>query len=356
MAQKQQTNNESPGAGGTDNLPAAGEFVPYNPYGGNGDAVGGNGSGAASAASTYQYATSVKPQVSYGAAASDFRPLNISEMLDRSFALYRSNFTIFLSILGIAYVPYMVLDVLFKVLFLSTVNNDVARFQNAPLFGTYDYNAMISSLGHFYASLGLYVVALAVISVLLQVASAALIYAANERYHGREITIGSAYNYVSGRIGAMLGWIMLTYLLFLAAAIGLVFLIGVVAVPIIAPFFFVSLPALIIERTGPGQALQRSRELVGKGYWGMSIGLWLLTVLLIWLLTQGIGTVLTVLLGLLPGLNPTTMLAINLAFSGLLEFVLAPISIIAFTIFYLNLRVRIEAYDIEALATAAATR
>lgn len=354
MQQPEQQPNSGPlDTGATSNPPAAGDFAPYNPYAANGNvAAGSNG-----AAPVYAYASSVRPPVSYGVAASDLRPLNISEMLDRSFALYRSNFVSFLSILGVAYVPYLALDVIFNVWFLSVVNSDVASFQSASFFNTYEYDDLISRLGHFYASLGVYLVALALINVLLQVASAALIYAAYERYHGREVSVSEAYRYIGGRIGALLGWVALVYLLFIAAGIGLVFLIGVIALPVIAPFFFVSLPALIIERRGPAQALQRSRELVGKGYWGMSIGLWLLTVLLIWLLNQGIGTVLTLLLGQLLGPNSNTIVtALNLAFTGLLDFVLAPISIIAFTIFYLNLRIRIEAYDIEALATAATTR
>jgi hypothetical protein len=358
MEQRQQANSEPADVGAVNTVPAAGEFVPYNPYAApsNGSEPAERGNGAAPVAPTYAYATTIKPQVSYGAAASDFRPLNISEMLDRSFALYRSNFAAFLSILGVAYVPYLVLDVIFKVWWLRTVSSDVARFQSISPFSSYGYNDTISSLGHFYASLGVYIIILACINVLMQVAAAALIYAANERYHGREVTTGAAYRYVGGRIGALLGWVALVYLLFIAAGIGFVFLIGVIAVPIIAPFFFVSLPALIIERVGPRQALQRSRELIGKGYWGMSMGLWFVTVLLIWLLTQGVGTVLTLLLGQMPGLNPTAVLALDLAFTDLLDFVLAPISIIAFTIFYLNLRVRIEAYDIEALATAAMAR
>ncbi|PZS01445.1 MAG: hypothetical protein DLM69_04945 [Candidatus Chloroheliales bacterium] len=349
----QQPNSEAVEAGA---LPAASEFVPYNPYAAPGNPPAADGNGASPPAPAYRYATTVKPQVSYGAAASDFRPLNISEMLDRSFALYRRNFSAFLTILGVAYVPYLVLDVIFKVWWLRSVTSDIARFQSISPFSSYDYNDTISSLGHFYASLGVYIILLAGINVLMQVATAALIYAANERYHGRTITTGAAYRYVGGRISALLGWVALVYLLFIIAGIGFVFLIGIIAVPIIAPFFFISLPALIVERAGPGQALQRSRELVGKGYWGMSMGLWLATVLLIWLLTQGVGTVLTLLLSQLPGLNPTTVLALDLAFSGLLDFVLAPISIIAFTIFYLNLRVRIEAYDIEALAAATMAR
>ncbi len=349
----QQPNSGPPDVGAT-SIPSAGDFVPYNPYAASGSSVAAKSGNLA--APDYNYATSIKPQVSYGAAAGDLRPLNISEMLDRSFALYRSNFATFLAILGIAYVPYLALDVIFNVWFLSVVNGDVARFQSVSLFNTYATNDLISRLGHFYASLGVYLVALALINVFQQLASAALIYAAYERYHGREVSAGEAYRYIGGRIGAILGWVALVYLLFIAAGISLVFFIGVIAVPMLAPFFFVSLPALIIERVGPAQALQRSRALVGKGYWGMSIGLWLLTVLLIWLLTQGIGTVLTLLLGLLPTLNATSVLALNLAFSGLLDFGLAPISIIAFTIFYLNLRVRIEAYDIEALATAAIAR
>lgn len=376
----QQPNSSAAEQDAAATLPAASDFVPYNPYAANGSApaYAGNGNapaatppatpgngnapafsgngGPATAAPAYAYSMSVRPPVSYGAAASDFRPLNISEMLDRTFALYRSNFASFLTILGIAYIPYLVMDVVFKVWWLRTVTNDVSRFQStsfSPYTEYSQYNDLINSLAHFYTSLGLYILLLAIINVLLQVASAALVYAAYERYHGREVTVGQAYGYIGERLGALVGWIVLVYLLFLAGGICLAFLVGVLAVPIIAPFFFVSLQVLIIERRGPSQALSRSREMITKGYWGMSIGLWLLTIMLVWLLDQGIGTVLTLLLGLIPGLNATTLLALNLAFTGLLDFVLTPISIIAFTIFYLNLRIRLEAYDIEALAAAA---
>jgi hypothetical protein len=377
----QQPNSNAAEPGATPALLPANDFAPYNPYAASSNApaysgsggvpangasssvpgaISGNGGapafsgngGTAPAAGAYVYPMSARPPFSYGAAASDFRPLNISEMLDRTFALYRTNFAAFLSILGVAYIPYLIMDVIFKVWWLRTVTSDVTRFQGTSFSSYSQYNELIDSLAHFYTSLGLYILLLALINVLLQVASAALIYAAYERYHGREVTISEAYGYVAGRLGALAGWIVLVYLLFLVAGICLAFFVGVIVVPIMAPFFFVSLQVLIIERRGPTQALSRSRELVTKGYWGMSIGLWLLTILLVWLLDQGIGTVLTLLLGQLPALNATTLLALNLAFTGLLDFVLAPISIIAFTIFYLNLRIRLEAYDIEALATA----
>ncbi len=352
-----QTSDPAPSDEQAAALPAIPDFAPYDPY-----AANGNGAGAAAfapsdvaAPPSSGYVQSIRPQVSYGALTGELRPLNLGEILDRTFALYRNNFSFFLATLGIAYVPYIILNVVLRTWLLTSVTGDVAFFQTFTPSRRVQSNAeLLDSVAHVYASLGIYLLLLAAIGVLLQVASAALIYAANERYQGREVTTAQAYRYMAGRLPALLGWIVLVYLLLGAAMIGMfIVLIGLVAAVIFAPLWFVSLPALVLERLGPNQALARSRSLVGGGYWGMSIGLWILSFLLVWLLEQGIGSVAVVLLDLIPGMNQNAITALSLALDGLLEFVLAPISIVAFTLFYLSLRVRVEAYDIEAAAQAA---
>ncbi len=323
----------------SEGLPASPNFVPYNPY-----AVAAPPPAAVAAAVAQPLAQERAIPYNYGAAGGLLRPLLVSEILDRSFALYRRHASRFLAILGLAYVPYIIINTFLIQWFtswsLNTGLND-PQFTRSPEF--------INSLGRIYAGLGLYFGLSLLLGVLLQIATAALIKSAAESYLGQPLTLRETYRYTFGRLGSLLGWLALVSLALAAAGLGVLCLFaGPVAAFFLAPFYLVSLQVLVIERLGPLSALNRSRALIKNGAWGRSIGLWLLTILLSVLLNGGVRQLVNTLLQiLLPTLDLNLTTAIGTVVSGVTSFLLEPVSVIAFTLFYLDLRVRQEGLDFD---------
>lgn len=331
--------NEQPDqqAGG---LPGRPDFVPYNPY-----------------AAPTQQGVPLPPlpsppsppmqqaaPLNYGAAGGLLRPLALNEILDRSFALYRLHASRFLAILGVAYIPFILVNTVLTTWF-ARFSNELGL--NDSQFATRD--DALSQLGRLYAGLGFYLLLTLALGLMLQLAAATLIKAVADSYMGETPSIGQAYRYMAGRFGSLLGWLGLLFLgLMLAGILILCLFAGPVAAFFLAPFYLVSLQVLVLERRGPIAAFSRSYQLVRNGGWGRSLGLWLLTILLSMLLTGGLGQLVGFLTQtFLPALDAASVQGVTTIVGGVIGYLLEPVSVIAFTLFYIDLRVRNEGYDFE---------
>ena len=167
---------------------------------------------------------------------------------------------------------------------------------------------------------------------------------------GRSIRVGEAYSQVLGSLFPLLGVLIICMLgslvlSTLAAGIGLmVFIPGIV----VYVWFCLAAPVVIIEREGGFGALKRSRVLV-KGFFDKAF------FLVVWLtLVEAFVVILILSLPFLIGSFP--------GFPSLLSFLSICVSlfidafrVISTTMFYYDLRIRKEGYDLQVLEQELAT-
>lgn len=238
------------------------------------------------------------------------RPLNVGEILDRSFSLYRGHFG---PLLGTA----------------------VALYLPLTLLGVMDGVA-----GGWGAGLG--------VGGLIQLAAVVLVvggltYQASRAYMGHPASVAESIRHGLTRFPVLLVALVLT---FTGVALGLLgMLVGALIVWVL---LFAVVPAVMVERRGPLAALQRSAELAEGGWWPICAVM-----------------VVSLLIVLLPSfalqmLMSTAPTAGDPLFEGLVEAVIAvldtltyPFSVIATVILYYDRRVRAEGLDVELMAATA---
>jgi hypothetical protein len=252
----------------------------------------------------------------------DLRPLTLGEILDRTFTLYRSHFVLFLGITGIS-----------QALILATQLSQMALEQYYPSsFG-------ISSLPGVA-----FILVLAVVTIVAYLFSqGGAVIAVSEIYLGREITIAESLQRVRGNLGALFGVVLLYGLAVIGASI-LLIIPGIY----VACRLLVNLPAALIEERGPSDALSRSWELT-RGFAGRAFVIFLLyaviafaaNLLFVTPFSIGVATSLK---------NPSGLwfwAALIQVGSRAAAILTQPILLIATAIFYYDLRVRKEAFDLQ---------
>jgi hypothetical protein len=270
----------------------------------------------------------------------ELRPMTLGEVLDRTFKLYKNNFLLFV---GIATLPALAL--LAVQVFNSWIQaENVARTTGQP--GT------LPSAGLILGVMAGAFLFLIVYFLMLGYTQAATVFAVSDLYLGRTPTIGGSYKRVGAKAFRVL---FILFLVFLVVMVGLVILIipGLILMCRTA----LSVPASMLEGSGPIRSIERSRELT-KGH--------AMQIFLIFLM----GTVLAVAAAALFEL-PFTFLAETVSktnhsalFGTLLlrhvgeflsQVLIGPISTIAFSLMYYNLRIRKEAFDIQHLMASLGT-
>jgi hypothetical protein len=267
----------------------------------------------------------------------DLRPLSIGELLDRTFSLYRRNFVLFI---GISAIPYLfVLAVKLSQVAVMPVANRVrtmppaSEFQGAP-------GLMSGSLGAYlaFAALGIIVSLAAVIF-----SQGGTVFAVSELYLGRPTTIGESLARVKGEVGTLFGVLFLHGLVMIVS-----FLLLIIPAIYMACRLCVAVPAALLENLGPREALERSFALT-KDNAGRSFLIYLLYIVILYAAVAlfaipfGIAIVFSQ--------NDPTMLrtwtALSEVGSFIAEVLITPILTISMSIFYFDLRVRKEAFDIQ---------
>jgi hypothetical protein len=168
--------------------------------------------------------------------------------------------------------------------------------------------------------------------------------AVSELYLGRSISIGQALRRVTSEILPLFGVAVLNGL----AIVGATFLLIIPGL-YLACRLLVCVPAALIEQKGPRESLSRSMALT-KGFAGRSALIWIMY------LAISIGV------GLLVGIPMAAVLAdradpvafrawgsVQAVLNVIVETLLQPIFLIATSIFYYDLRVRKEAFDLQVM-------
>jgi hypothetical protein len=267
----------------------------------------------------------------------DLRPLAIGEILDAGIKLFLSHWrTLVLSVVGLI-LPVQILSAL--------VTASVAPEQFD--FSTTESGVEEGEEAEFLISQGV-IALLSVISVLL--ATAVCFKAVADAYLGVEPDWRRSLRFAVRRLGGLFG----------VAIIGGL-LVGLATLALIVPgiwlfvMFSVAVPAMLLERIGPWNALRRSFRLVRHRWWATAGAL-----LVGYLLISIIGGLVSLLIMIVPSVvaeDNTLAAALGAVVGGTVGAVLTtPYSAAVVTLLYFDLRVRKEGLDLQLIAEGADIR
>jgi hypothetical protein len=244
----------------------------------------------------------------------ELRPLSLGEILDRTFTLYRRYFLLFLGISGIPRIPVLALQMA--------------------------QSAMAPSL---ILNLVVLLTLLIVIVFAYLFSQGGTILAVSQLYLGRPTSIADSLRRVWSEMGALFGVIMLNGLAITGALI-LLIIPGIY----VACRLLVCVPAALIEQRGPRDSLSRSFDLTRDNA-GRAFVILLFSVVLTYaaqfLLAFPFG------IGVATAAKDPSMLRFWVAMtqvgSNVATALVSPVLLIATSIFYYDLRVRKEAFDLQ---------
>jgi hypothetical protein len=292
------------------------------------------------------------PQARY-----DLRPLSTGELLDRTFQIYRSHFTLFA---GLAMLPAAVNVVTQALRLWYATHQSLHTHPGASIYVVQGITGVLTLLSSIIAL------------VLYGITQAATTWAVSNVYLGEPATIPTAFESAKQHwfrytlIVLRQVWVM-TWLPLLILGLGFIpmaiagrrtsssaIALGI-AVFLIFPaliygfwaYLRVSLavPASVVELLGVRAALKRSKQLLvdRKG----RIFLLFLFLFVLYLVVGAIQMPLAVLALKARGMQAFTTHAISLALSFVTATIVGPIGAIALCLFYFDERVRREGFDIE---------
>ena len=258
------------------------------------------------------------------------RPLEVGDLLDETFRIYRRHFLLFAGISVILAIPAAGLQ---GYSFFTLFSNFL---QSTTTGQPFNFNNLLPSL---------VVIAIGyVINVLLSPYSyGAVIYATCESALGHPVTVWDALRGVTRRYFSILGYLLLVALmgvLFCLLPLWIWIWVGWVAV----------LPVMFVENVGLGAAMGRSWQLV-QGRWWRTF-LILLLVVLVWYFARIALEAFIALANALIGVvvSAYVVLAITQAAAIIVAALVNPVVQIAIVLIYFDLRVRREALDLFQLA------
>lgn len=261
------------------------------------------------------------------------RPLEIGDLLDETFRMYRRHFLLFAGISVILAIPSAGLIGLF----LGWLSYALQQSSSSSS-SQFDLSALTAVLGILAA-------ALVVNLLILPFSHAAVTYAACESALGRPVTAGGVFRGVLRRYFRLLGYFLLfnPYTAYLAVLLCIapfaLWLWGFVLWIAVAPVMF-------IENVGLGAAIGRSRQLV-QGRWWRTFLILFLAFVVYELVAVALGAFLQLGQYLLTiFLSPFVAMGITGVSSVLVSALVTPIIQIIVVLIYFDLRVRQEALDL----------
>ena len=261
----------------------------------------------------------------------NLRPLSLGEILDRTFSLYRRHFLLFL---GIAAIPNLL------TLGLNLAQVFMMQPQVPGAKGT-AFAARSSGLLAFGIVGAIIGVIVYVVAYLF--AQGGTIYAVSDLYLGRPTTIGASLRRMWGHLLNLLGVSFLNGL-----AVGVAFIFLIIPGIYMACRLITCVPAALLEDLGARESLERSFALT-KDNAGRAFVIYFLYLCMlyatIFLFTIPFGIAL-VMAAKDPAMlrTATALTQVGSFFAGVL---VTPFFLIATSVFYYDLRVRKEAFDLQ---------
>ena len=267
----------------------------------------------------------------------DLRPLSLGEILDRTFSLYRNHFALFV---GITAIPQLL------VLAFNLLGGSMPVQTAKPIGGPMEA-ATFPPLPTATAIIG-FIVGILIYLVVYLYAQGGTFFAVSEIYLGRTATIGACLSRMRGHVLKLLGVTILNGLVVGAATILLIFP-GIY----MACRLLTCVPAALFEDLGAGDSLTRSYELT-RDEAGRAFVILLLYFVLSITASMLVVFPFQVMAGLSVKDPGMTHLWISLMHVGnfLARVLVAPYLTIATSIFYFDLRVRKEAFDLQLMLNA----
>lgn len=262
------------------------------------------------------------------AGGADLRPLQLGELLDRVFTLYRSHFFLFVGIIAL---PQII-----------TIAGAAALGSLAVAFG----GRGGAGPGMKTAFAGIVIFAL--LSLMGFAASqAATVYAVSDIYLGRSTSWRAAYSRVGSKIGRMI-WLFFLTTLCVAGGFILLVIPGI----IVLCRTWLGIPVALLEDLRALPALRRSFSLT-DGHAGRIFVVLVLMILLALTAQTVLQYPFQFMATLLKG-KPGALLWNLLANAGnvVATILVGPLSLIASAVMYYDLRVRKEAFDLQAMLSA----
>ncbi|HET7462451.1 MAG TPA: DUF6159 family protein [Longimicrobium sp.] len=262
---------------------------------------------------------------------SQLRPLSFGEILDGSFTLYRRHFaSMFLTAL-IPHVPYIAWLGLYSITLLGAANTSAA-----------DPTAVFGSMLGVLALLPL-------VLICTVIGWGAVTFQVSRAYTGNPVGTGEALRRGLQRalplIGGGIVWSMM---------VGVGWMLCFIPAVLVLIMTFAWVPAVVLERRGPIEAIQRSMDLA-KNTWGEIF----LMQLVVWLITLLPGMAVA-MFGMMSGGGMASLgggagsisavQVITQVLSGLVNALTIPFSIGCTVLLYYDRRVRTEALDVQMMA------
>lgn len=284
--------------------------------------------------------------------AIELKPRGVMELFDQAIRLYRNNFLKFVGIIAVAQVPLQIVQLIINIfIYQGAVNNP----NTDPTAMAYQ------SLGSSSVTLLIGLLSFVFVSGL---ATAALTRAIVDSYLGEEVTIKGAYQKIKGSWGSLLGAMLLIMLISIPlfiwllipcigwfTGLGMMFFIGVVVSPLIAP-------VIVIERRSATDAIRRAWELARRRFWWLT-GFFMLLMLFNLLVVQGpvqmvAMAIQSYLMGGASAFNVASNTALQSISASVLTLFLSllylPLASTCATLAYFDLRVRQEGFDLALMA------
>ncbi len=264
----------------------------------------------------------------------DLRPLSIGELLDRTFSLYRRNFLLFI---GISAIPHL-LVLGFQLTQLALASSRVpVRPRVTPGFSD---GGVLGFLGFFFLGILIYL-------IVYSVSQGGTVFAVSELYLGRATTIGQSLGRVRGELVSLF-FVVIFYFLVLFVS----FLFLIIPCIYMACRLCVCIPAALLENLGPVDALQRSFKLTEDNA-GRAFLILLLYVVIQYAAIFLFDAPLLIAIGLKAAAHEPSMVRTLTALMQVANFcvgvLVTPVVTIASSIFYFDLRVRKEAFDLQVM-------
>jgi hypothetical protein len=272
-------------------------------------------------------------------AALDLRPLSLGELLDRTFSLYRKHFFLFVGIAAIPYSFFFIINLAFSLL---------------PMFAGAASSVRMQSSSFVAAAAGGVVLAIVAIiagAVAFLFSVGATVHAVSEIYMGRETSIRASLRWVRDKAVTIFGVLFLSGLLMIAGFIAL-FFPGVYLMCRIC----VATPAALLEDLAPAASIRRSFDLT-RDFAGRAFMIYMLYFTMVWGIVAVFQLPFLVLMTVSAKNTQLVVLWTVLMQVGhfIASALVAPVSTIGFALFYYDLRVRKEAFDLQMMIQSIGT-
>lgn len=252
----------------------------------------------------------------------ELRPLSLGEILDRTFSLYRQHFVLFVGIAGVPAVILLAMNL--SIILLPAAMQSVAGI-------------VLTIIGVVVGFLG------AMVAYLFS--QGATIFAVADVYLGRTAAVGQSLRRVWGQLGSLFGAVLLSGLV---VAVGTILLI-VPGVYLMCRLLVVA-PATLIEDRNPSDSLSRSFALT-KGFAGRSFMIFLLYTAIALAANMLLSFPFSMVAGYKAateqGTPPVFWQALAQIGGTVASMLVTPLMLIATSVFYFDLRVRKEAFDLQ---------